>query len=206
VIHLSAPRRHDPIRGARIHQPRRLERIFVRGLPITTVPRTLLDIAATMPFSVLRRSLAEAEFLRHVGLAEVEAVLGPGQPGSAALREALRRHCPQLARARSVLEERFLALCEEHAIPLPAVNEKVAGLMVDAIWRGERLVVELDGRAAHGTQAAISRDRRRELLLREAGFRVLRYSWQQVTQQPDRVAADVRAALSDFAELLRLGQ
>lgn len=198
LIHVSAPRRHSSTPGVRVHQPRHLERVILRGLPVTTVPRTLLDVASTLPFPVLRRALAEAEYLRLVELAAVEAVLRPGQPGTAALREALRHHRPELARTRSILEERFIALCETHAIPLPAVNETVAGMMVDMLWQAERLVVELDGHAAHRTPVAISRDRRRELVLREAGFRVLRYSWQQVIQEPGRVAADVLAALNRF--------
>ncbi len=170
--------------------------MVVRGLPVTTVPRTLLDVASTLPAAILRRALAEAEYLRLVQLADIEAVLRAGQPGSAALRAALKRHLPQLARTRSVLEERFIALCEARAIPLPAVNATVAGVMVDMLWAAERLVVELDGGAAHGTRSGMARDRGRDLMLREVGFGVLRYSWQQIAEQPDRVAADVLAALN----------
>jgi very-short-patch-repair endonuclease len=110
---------------------------------------------------------------------------------------ALARHRPELARTLSVLEERFLALCEQRGdIPIPEVNVRLCGLMVDALWRRERLIVELDGRSGHSTVAAMERDRGRELTLRSAGYSVLRYTWQQVTQQPERVAADLRAALA----------
>jgi very-short-patch-repair endonuclease len=76
------------------------------------------------------------------------------------------------------------------------VNATVLGLMVDALWREQRLVVELDGHAAHANAAAAERDRGRELLLRGAGFRVIRYTWAQVTGAPEAVIADLRAALA----------
>ena len=71
--------------------------------------------------------------------------------------------------------------------------------MVDALWRDARLIVELDGYAAHGTPAKIEQDRRRELALRTRGYAVLRYTWAQVTQNPDQVLSDLRAALADRA-------
>jgi hypothetical protein len=159
------------------------------------VPRTLLDCASVVPFSVLRRALSEATFRRLVTLDDVSAELRHGHHGSAPLRAALEQHNPQLARTLSVLEERFLGLCEGERIPLPDVNATVCGLMVDALWRERRLVVELDGHAAHANPAAVERDRRRELALRAEGYQVLRYTWQQVTENSGLVAADLKALL-----------
>jgi hypothetical protein len=130
-----------------------------------------------------------------VQLDDVGAVLGRGRRGTAALRAALECHRPELARTLSALEERFLALCEDFGIPMPEVNVRICGYRVDALWRAHKLVVELDGRPAHSRPAAIERDRQRELTLREAGFAIRRYSWQQVTGQPKRVSADLLAAL-----------
>jgi Protein of unknown function (DUF559) len=194
-VHVSGPGRCSSLRDVRVHHPRALERVRHHGLPVTPVPRTLLDIASAVPFSVLRRALSEATYLRLVTLDAVSAELRRGHHGSAALRAALERHNPRLARTLSLLEERFLALCEAEGIPLPEVNASVCGLMVDALWREHRVVVELAGHAAHANPAAVERDRRRELALRVAGFYVLRYTWQQVTGQPALVAADLMTHL-----------
>jgi len=75
-------------------------------------------------------------------------------------------------------------------------NVYVDGHLVDALWSAERLVVEVDGHRAHGTPARMKRDRERDLDLRGAGFTVHRYSWWQVTDQAERVATDLRAALN----------
>ena len=103
---------------------------------------------------------------------------------------------PELARTYSVLEERFLALCERSGIEMPEVNVSIEGMLVDAVWRRQRVAVELDGYQAHGSRAAIERDRTREMALRAAGFSVLRYTWQQVTEEPEQVVADLRAAVT----------
>jgi hypothetical protein len=166
-----------------------------RRLPVTTVGRTLLDLATLVAEEDLRRALAEAEYRGLLRLEEVSMLLGRGRPGSAALGRAIARHRPELALTLSVLEERFIALCEEHCIPPPRVNAKVCGLMVDALWPGERVVVELDGHAAHASPAAFERDRGRELRLRADGYVVLRYTWQQVTERSALVAADLTTTL-----------
>ena len=195
-IHVSTLGRRRAAPSIALHHPRSLPRTSHRGLPVTTVPRTLLDLAAVLSVSSLRRALAEAEYRRILNPRAVERELGRGKAGSAALRRALEIHLPSLARTRSVLEERFLALCEASAIELPEVNVSVRGLLVDALWRSRRLVVELDGQAAHGTCAAVERDRAREITLRTAGFRVIRYSWGQVTEQPEMVVTDLKRALA----------
>jgi predicted transcriptional regulator of viral defense system len=193
---VSVPRRRRSLRGLRIHHPRHLDRIWHRGLPVTSPARTLLDLAACARRAELRRALAEAFYLRLVTVASVEAVLIRGHPGSGALREALAAHTPQLARTRSVLEERFLELCERYAIPAPEMNVRIEGLMVDAVWRRQRVIVELDGQQAHGDVVAIDRDRARELTLRAAGWLVHRYSWRQITQEGESVAGDLHSVLS----------
>jgi very-short-patch-repair endonuclease len=102
---------------------------------------------------------------------------------------------PQLAETLSVLEERFIELCESSGLPLPEVNAQVGRMRVDALWRHLKLAVELDGGPAHGGAAAMKRDRQRELALRTYGLRVVRYSWDQIVRHPDLVVADLRQLL-----------
>jgi len=144
----------------------------------------------------LRRALAEAEYQRLVTLDEVRCVLGRGKRGSAALRVAVECHNPRLARTKSQLEERLISVCERYSvIPPDGVNLLVAGWLVDAVWFEPKVVVELDGYAAHSTPARLERDHRRDLDLRAAGFVVLRYTWRQLMHEPERVVADLRRAL-----------
>ncbi len=195
TIHLTVKGRRRSRTRLRVHRHRELQPVLHRGLPVTGIARTLLDAASTLPFSATRRPLAEADFQRLCNPSELTASLQRGQPGSAALRRAIAQHSPELARTLSVLEERFLTLCQRSGLPTPDVNVLIGELMVDALWRKERLVVELDGHAAHGTPAAIERDRQRELALRARGYLVLRYTWAQVTRGPESVVSDLRAAL-----------
>jgi Protein of unknown function (DUF559) len=196
VIHAVAPGDRASVPGVAVHHPRRFETTVHRGLPVTTVPQTLLNLAAAGSPSKVRRLLAETEFRRLAQVEDVAAMLGRGRHGSATLRRAIATHRPELARTRSVLEERFLALCEGHGIPAPEVNVEVCGYLVDALWRDRRVIVELDGHAAHGTAAAFERDRARDLALRAAGYLVLRYTWRQVTREAAAVARDLRGSLS----------
>jgi hypothetical protein len=194
-IHITIPGRRLSLPEVRVHHSRRVEAVRHRGLPLTPAPRTLLDIATQLTSRQLRRALAEADFRGLLEVSELESALNQGRPGSRAMRTALRSHMPALARTLSVLEERFLELCEDAGMPLPEVNAKVGRMRVDALWREQGLAVELDGAAGHEGWAAIKRDRERELALRSSGYLVLRYTWEQVTERGDAVAADLRRLL-----------
>ena len=194
-LHVTVTGRRRSLASVRMHGRRNLERVWHRRLPVTSPAQTLVDIAGVIRMSQLRRALAEAEYLRLVTLDEVESVLGRGRPGSAALRAALECHRPALARTKSLLEEKFLLLCDRYSITPPEVNVSVVGWLVDAVWFDEQVVVELDGHAAHHTHTALERDHRRDLDLRAAGYTVLRYTWTQVTEQPELVASDLASHL-----------
>jgi predicted transcriptional regulator of viral defense system len=190
VIHVSTPRRCRSQPGVVVHRERQLPRIRHRGFPVTTVPQTLLDVAATESLRRVRWALANADYRNALNIEAIEAVLGRGRPGGAQLRLALADHQPSLARTKSGLEIAFLELCESAGIPLPEVNVWVAGWEVDALFRDERIAVELDGYGNHRSPAQIKRDRRKELALRTAGFLPVRYSDEQLDQRAD-VIADV---------------
>ena len=92
--------------------------------------------------------------------------------------------------------EQLVLLVERTGLPMPEVNARVEGLKVDALWPERRLVAELDGHATHANPVANEEDRRRELILRRAGYSVVRYTWQQVARRPHEVVADLRRALA----------
>jgi Protein of unknown function (DUF559)/Transcriptional regulator, AbiEi antitoxin len=195
VIHVATPHRPAPARGLRVHRPREVERVIERRLAVTPVARTLLDLAAIVDFATLRGALAEADHRKLLDPGTVLAGARRGRPGARALRLALARHLPELANTGNEFEAKFLLLVEKAGLPVPEMNGRVEGLMVDALWRSERVVVELDGHATHANPVANEEDRRREMMLRRAGFRVCRYTWQQVARQPELLLRDLRDQL-----------
>lgn len=174
----------------------------VDGIAVTTVARTLVDLADVAPRDRVAKALREAERLRVLDAAAIEDVLRrtrnrPG-PGHARLRVAIgerRRRGLQLT--RSVLEDRFLALCETHGLPRPSTNAHADGQEVDAFWPSRRLVVELDGWARHKDRHAFQRDRSKGNALTQAGFPVLRFTHDDVVRRPDVTAAQIHALLAD---------
>ena len=190
-IHVSTPRRCRSRRGIAVHGERVLHRLWHRRLPLTPLPQLLLDLAATEPRRRLRMALANADYRGLLDARAVDAELGRGRRGSARLRAALAEHMPRLARTKSGLEVAFLELCESAGISLPETNKRVAGWEVDALFRAQRIAVELDGYGNHRTPAQIERDRRKELALRRAGMRPVRYSGDQLDERAE-VLADLR--------------
>ena len=188
IIHVSTPRRCRSVRGITVHGRRDPDRFFHRRLPLISLPQLFLDLAATEPRRRLRVALANADYKKLLNARAAADAAGRGRPGSARLREALSEHLPSLARTKSDLEIAFLELCESAGIPLPETNVRVAGWEVDALFRAQRIAVELDGIGNHRTPAQIRRDRRKELALRKAGFQPVRYSGEQLDQRVDVLA------------------
>lgn len=191
-LHVWSPVRRRSSKSVRVHCRRTIERVWHKRLPLTPPAQTLLDIASVVRFTELRRALAEAEYLRLVTLDEVEAVLGRGKPGSARLRAALQCHRPELARTKSLLEERFVLLCERYSVTPPAVNVWIGRWQVDAVWFEHKVAVELDSRAAHDLPSRLEEDHQRDLELRAASYTVLRYTWRQLRDEAELVIADLR--------------
>lgn len=169
------------------------------GIPVTSVARTLLDLAATLHPAQLRAVLEEAERLE---LLDARAVVracdhSRGRRGTRGLRSLIEESTDPPPATRSELERRFVGLCRAAGLPSPAVNARVAGLEVDALWSGPRLIVELDGFAFHHRRAAFERDRRRDATLQLAGYRVLRVTHHRLWSEPSAVIEAVRALLGD---------
>jgi hypothetical protein len=167
------------------------------SIPVTTVPRTLLDLAEVLSPTQLQRVFEEADRLDLVDMREIEGLLARshGRRGLRALRATLASRRGPPPRTRSELERRFLDLCREADLPLPSPNALVAGLEVDAVWPASRLVVELDGFAYHRDRAAFERDRERDAILQLAGYRVLRFTHRRMESEPAAVIGALRGLL-----------
>jgi very-short-patch-repair endonuclease len=164
----------------------------VEGIPVTSPRRTIIELADAEPKRTLERALDEAAYLR-LDLTGLQP--RRGRRGCGLLAEVLAEHVPGATLTRSELEEEFLALCRREQLPSPEVNQRLHGYEVDFLWRPERLVVETDGRVAHGTPAAFERDRVRDAALTAAGWRVVRITHRRLAAEPAEVAALLRALL-----------
>ncbi|MDP1848075.1 MAG: type IV toxin-antitoxin system AbiEi family antitoxin domain-containing protein [Solirubrobacteraceae bacterium] len=171
-----------------------------RAIPVTTIARTLLDVAVMLSEPALARTIEQTEIRRLFDLAAVEQTIArhPNHRGVTALRRALALYRDDEF-SRSELEKAFLALCDAHGIPRPLVNHIVEGKEVDFFWPDHRLIVETDGRATHFTIAAYEGDRARDAYLLTLGFRVLRFTELQVRFDGATVAARLAAVLATSA-------
>ncbi len=172
-----------------------------RGIPVTTVPRTIFDLAAVGPVDQVESALRQSEYLRLHDRLSLHDLLEryPGHRGARSVRVALGRRVERPGRSRSPLEERFLPFLDRHGLPRPRLNAWLqipAGMVqVDCFWPEWMNVVELDGWAGHGTRVAFREDRARDRRLRVAGYGVTRISWAQLDDEPLAVAADLRSLL-----------
>jgi uncharacterized protein DUF559 len=168
------------------------------GVPITTVPRTLLDLAEVVPPRHLGRAVNEAERLRLFDAAAMEELVArsPGRRGLKPLRDLLSDFLPE-PHLRSEFERLFREFCIDFALPVPDMNVDVLGYEVDAHWPGTNLIVELDSRAFHLNPKAFEEDRRRDAALMLAGYRVLRVTFSQLTREPNDLAMRISRLLAD---------
>lgn len=190
-LEVSAARTVKRVPGVIVHRPRNLDGVIeVRGIPVTDVSRTIVDVADVVSLAVLRKVVEQAEVLR----LDATPVPIPGRRGYGRLRAVLAELGP-IVMTRSELEDRFLALCAAAGLPAPKVNGVVEGMEVDFCWPEHRVVVETDGWEHHGTRAAFGRDRRRSATLQAAAWTVLRFTYEDVVRDPDWVIDTLRRLL-----------
>lgn len=195
--------RHD---GIQVHRSVNLapeDITIVDGIPVTTPARTLLDLAAVIPARGLEHALDQAEILRVFDLNELLGQLerNPMHQGAGRLRAALSRYEIGAALTDSELEEAFVAFCPAYGFPLPelhgAIDPGDGGVLLrpDAVWRGQRVAVEVDGERFHRTRRAFHEDRMRDQRLVAAGWRVIRTTWPQLSERPHELADVLRRLL-----------
>lgn len=182
------------VHRGRLHPEDRAER---GGLPVTTVARTLFDMAEFVSFAQLESGWEEADRLGLLDLRAMERVVERGY-GRRALRPTRRLLAEARApeTTRSPLEDDFARFCRTHELPPPVFNTTVLGREVDAQWPDRRLIVELDGFAYHRHRAAFERDRARDTTLQVAGYRTIRITHRRLHREAPTLANDLRALLT----------
>jgi very-short-patch-repair endonuclease len=152
-----------------------------RGIPCTTPERTLIDFATVAQPHQIDRAVREAEFLRLVDFGELDRMLATCSRDVNELRRAIQHASESPAHTRSELEDRFRTLVLDANLPAPEYNAPLEldeiTIEVDVLWRDHKVIVELDGYAAHGTPTQFRNDRARDRAAVKAGFAVLRYTW-----------------------------
>jgi Transcriptional regulator, AbiEi antitoxin/Protein of unknown function (DUF559)/AbiEi antitoxin C-terminal domain len=199
TIDVIVPRklRRPGIRAHRIALPRD-EFTDEPRIPVTTPARTLFDLAAVLPLDQLEFAFNEAEYRRLTSPTPIDALLVryPGRRGTANLRRVLEKYrAIGETFTRSELERRFASFLDAYGLPRPLINRTSDHGELDARWPEQRLVVEVDGWAAHGTRDAFERDRARDRALVTAGWRVVRITWRQLETDADTIARQLSALL-----------
>lgn len=200
LIEITTPRVLRHRRGITLHRAvlPRDEVTVVDGIPLTTVPRTIFDLAAILPKRDIERAMHEAEYLRlydHLSLTDLLQRY-PGRRGTRTLRAILYDRDSGTYVSHEEFLDLFLAVIEEAGLPRPETGAWIDGHEIDCVWREQRLMVELDGWAAHGTRRAYERDRARDRRFTRNGWRVIRVTWEALRDEPDVIAADVQALLA----------
>jgi very-short-patch-repair endonuclease len=199
TIHVTAP------------VPRRAKRPFVvhfadlstgdlssqHNIPVTSVARTQLDLAAMLSATRFERILERSEEQGRFDLVALEDVLDRTghHPGAGKLRRALDIYREEPAFVRSKLEKRFLELVRKAGLPAPSMNLNVLGYELDAYWEPERFVVELDVYETHGSHAAFESDRLRQEDLKLKGVEMIRVTGPRLDREPEAIIERVAAHL-----------
>jgi predicted transcriptional regulator of viral defense system len=196
---VTAPGRVGRRRGIRAHQASlpNDESTEVDGIPVTTVARTILDLAAVDDRHRVERAMEQAEALRLADTTPLAALAAryPGRRGTAVLKAITGKGPRAAGITRSHLEDRFLRFLAERRLPPPDPNawlhlgeDWIEG---DCVWPEQRLVVELDSWQYHATKAAFRRDRARDRRLQLAGWVPIRVTAWDVEEEPDRLEAEL---------------
>jgi hypothetical protein len=172
-----SPKRRQ-IEGVRVHHCRNLDPRDVtvfRGIPVTTVARTLVDLTDDLCAERLANVIHEAAFRNRFDLAATRAAMerANGRRRLGVLEAALTLHTAGSPGTRSNAEDAFLSMIRAVGTPEPLVNHRVAGLEVDFHWPDLKLVVEIDGHGHRRPRTSLD-DKQRDRRLREAGYAVMR--------------------------------
>jgi hypothetical protein len=174
------------------------------GIPVTSVARTMFDLAGTLKEREVERAWNEMEVRDYRLRLSVPDILEryPGRKGTLLLNRLAERKTLPVGITRNDLEEAFLALIDRFDLPRPRMNAHLAVrdrfYEIDCLWEDRRVAIELDGGGAHGTRQAFESDRERDRILTAERYTTARITWAQIQEMPDRVAADLHLILTPY--------
>jgi very-short-patch-repair endonuclease len=204
AIHVTVPHKSTSTKRIRRHFSHVPddERAMEEGIPVSSVHRTIFDLASMASVDEVVAMIKEAEYLNRWDRLSLLDLLEryPGKRGSRKIRFALQRLKEEPpGRKRSRLEERFAPFLRRHSLPLPRFNDWILlgpkRYQVDCHWPDLRLIVELDGWEGHSSRSAFQDDRSRDRALHAAGFSIVHLTWNQLDVKPEEVASDLRKLL-----------
>jgi very-short-patch-repair endonuclease len=204
VIDVTCPHKSRTWAGInRHHKALPADEITVEeGIPVTSVPRTIFDLAATEDTDTVENTLREMEFLELRDRLSLPDLIEryPGRRGVRRVTTALERLTDDPpGRKTTKLEERFAPFLRRYHLPLPRFNDWIIlgakRFKVDCHWPGTNQIVELDGWQAHSTRTAFREDRTRDRILHVAGYSVTHLTWNQLDDEPEAIASDLRVLL-----------
>jgi very-short-patch-repair endonuclease len=185
--------------GIRLHRAAGIARSELRtrhGLALVYPARALIDYAATASFEELGDAVAETRDRGLIRDGELEAAArAAGRRRGACQMRAFLRHEGEPEITRSRAERHFRRLLKEAELPQPRLNAPVAGLRVDFLWKAEKVVLEVDGWRFHGGRRAFENDRKRDRILSDAGYHVIRVTWKHFTEEALALIAHVARML-----------
>lgn len=189
--------------GVRLHASnlRRDEWVTHEGIPVTTVARTLFDLAEAVERHQLKSAWDEANRLRLLRVKQVATICErhPTRPARASIEALLAaEQLHDEERRRSPLEDRFAAFVRTYRLPLPHTNVLVDGDEVDILWPTARLIVELDSWEFHAHRTAFENDRNRDADHLLSGYRTIRVTHRRLDKEPTRLASQIRALLAEM--------
>jgi predicted transcriptional regulator of viral defense system len=197
-VDVVAPKRRAPNGPLRVHASRTLHPSDIttyKGIPVTTVARTCVDLTDVLSPHQLANVMHEAAYRKCLNRVQLEEAMAraAGRQNLRVLTKALALNESGSAGTKSPHEDAFLALLESAGIPEPLVNIQLLGEEVDCHWPDRKLVVEVDGRG-HGRRRTRRDDVRRDTALEAAGWKVLRFSGREIERRPQDVLARLRSA------------
>lgn len=203
-VHVTTPVPRKRRGAVRIHHSRTLiaaDRSLERDIPVTSVARTALDLAAIIRFRNLRRLIRRSEELRVFDLDEFRSILArnQGHRGAFRLERAIEVYEPPRL-TRSELEREFVARVERAGLGSPVTNSSTAGYELDVYWPELRFAVELDVYATHGAHEPFEEDRLRDEDLKLAGVELTRVTGHRFEREPRQVMQRVGRLLDQRRE------